>query len=335
MTPPKPHFIDLIAGDFHQAYESDWLAKDGASRLIAWSATAHLGEDGTVEYVIGTGMDITDARGAEIRLQRLHAELERQVQGVQARTRELEVIRGELDRFTEAVSHRLRSPLRWIRFFCQALEDAGAHRLDLKGRRYLRRLRWSIRQTEELTEAWLHQSRLARATMARQEIDLSDQAHAIAAALQRTAPARRVEFSIGTGLKAEGDPAMLREVLSILLSNAWKSTEPLPRARIEFEALPATDDCRGFLVRDNRPGLAPNRGYRWLKAFHRLPPTRDLSGPGLSAVQRLIQRHGGIVWAEIGLGQGATFYFTLPQHGEKSAAKPAGKDQADSLTGSP
>ena len=210
------------------------------------------------------------------------------------------------------MSHHLRSPLRWIGFFCQALEDAGAHRLDFKGRRYLYRLRRAIRQTGELTEAPLDQTRLTRTEIPRQEIDLSDQAHAIAAALQRTAPARRVKFIIGPGLKAEGDPAMLREVLSILLGNAWKSTEPVPRARIELAALPTTDDCRGFLVRDNRTGLAPNCGYRWLKAHHRLPLTRDFSGPGLPAVQRIIQRHGGRVWAEIGLVQGATFYFILP-----------------------
>jgi PAS domain S-box-containing protein len=325
----KAAFHDLSAGDFHQAYESDWLAKDGARRLIAWSATAHLGEDGTVEYVVGTGMDITDARSAEIRLQRLQAELAGQIQGSKARTRELEVVKGELARFNSAVSHHLRSPLRWISFYCQALEVSGAHRLDFRGRRYLRRLRRMIRQTGELTEALLDQSRLARVEMPRQEIDLSDLAHAIAEALQRTAPARRVEFIIGTGLRAEGDPAMLREVLLILLGNAWNSTEPVPRGRIEFEALPATDDCRGFLVRDNRPGLASNGGHRWLRAFHPLHPIRGFSGPGLPGVQRLIQRHGGRVWAEIGLCQGATFYFTLPPPCQKSAAHPAGGDQAD------
>jgi hypothetical protein len=274
-------------------------------------------------------MDITDAKSAEIRLQRLQAELAGQVQGGKARTRELELIKGELDSFAAGVSHHLRSPLHWISFYCQALEVAGAHRLDFRGRRYLRRLRRMIRQTGEFTEALLDQSRLARVEMPRQEIDLSDLAHAIAEALQRTAPARRVEFVIGTGLRAEGDPAMLREVLLILLGNAWNSTEPVPRGKIEFEALPATDDCRGFLVRDNRPGLAPNCGYRWLRAFHPLHPIRDFSGPGLPAVQRLIQRHGGRIWAEIGLNQGATFYFTLPPPGQKSAAHPAGGDQAD------
>jgi PAS domain S-box-containing protein len=323
-------FYHLTAGDFHQAGETDWVAKDGARRLIAWSATAHFGEDGTVSHVIATGIDLTDRRDAEIRLQRLQAELARQVQGGEERTRELEVIKGELDSFTEAVSHDLRVPLSWISGFCQALEDTGAYRHDFRGRRYLWRLHEEVRKVEELTEALLHHSRLARAEVKRQEIDLSHEAHVIAAALKLTDPARQVEFIIGTNLRAEGDPAMLREVLRNLLGNAWKFTEPVPRGKIEFEALPATDDCRGFLVRDNRIGLAPNDSHRSFSPFHRLPPIRDFSGPGpgLATVQRLIQRHGGRVWAEVDARQGATFYFTLPQN------RPGG-DHPDSLTGSP
>ncbi|MDO9533188.1 MAG: MASE3 domain-containing protein [Deltaproteobacteria bacterium] len=332
----KEAFYHLTAGEVHQAEEIDWVAQDGARRLIAWSATAHMGEDGLLSHVIGTGIDITDRRGAEIRLQRLQAELAGQVQGDKAPTGELEVIKGELDRVTAAVSRDIRSPLRWISGFCQALEVASAHRLDFRGRRYLRRLRRMIRQTGELTEALLEHARLAGAAMEWQEIDLSDQAHTIAAALQRTAPGRRVEFIIGTNLRAEGDPAMLRWLLSNLLGNAWKFTETVPRGKIEFEALPTTDGTRGFLVRDNRAGLAPNRGHGWFRTFHRLHAYRDFSSPdpGLATVKRIIQRHGGRVWAEIDLRQGATFYFTLPPIGPGSTAKPSGGDQPDSLTGS-
>ena len=334
----KEAFYHLVDGEVHQADEIEWVAQDGLRRLIAWSATAHIGEDGLVSHVIGTGIDITDRRGAEIRLQRLQAELAGQVQGDKALTGELEVIKGELDRVTAAVSRVLRSPLRWISGFCQALEEASAHRLDFRGRRYLRRLRRMIWQTGELTEALLEHARLARAAaMQWQEIDLSDQAHNIAAALKRSAPGRRVEFTIGANLRAEGDPAMLRWLLSNLLGNAWKFTETVSRAKIEFEALPTTDGTRGFLVRDNRPGLAPNDGHGLFRTFHRLHATRDFSGsgPGLATVRRIIQSHGGRVWAEIDLRQGATFYFTLPPPGPGSAAKPSGGDQPDSLTGSP
>jgi hypothetical protein len=329
----KEAFYHLSAGEGHQADEIDWVFKDGTRRLIAWSATAHIGEDGSISHVIGTGIDITDRRGVEIRLQQLQAELARQVQGDKALTGELEIIKEELDRVTAAVSRDLRSPLRWISGFCQALEVASAHRLDFKGRWYLRRLRRMIRQTGELTEALLEHARMAGAAIQWQEIDLSHQAHTIAAALQRTAPERRVEFIIGTNLRAEGDPAMLRWLLANLLGNAWKFTGTVPRAKIEFEALPATDGNQGFLVRDNRIGLAPKGGHGLFRTFHRLCATRDFSSPdpGLAAVKRIIQRHGGRVWAEIDLRQGATFYFTLPPMGPGSAAQPSGGDRGDQL----
>jgi light-regulated signal transduction histidine kinase (bacteriophytochrome) len=157
-----------------------------------------------------------------------------------------------------------------------------------------------IRQTEELSEALLEHARLAGAAMPWQEIDLSDQAHTIAEALQRTAPGRRVEFIIGTNLKAEGDPAMLRWVLSILLGNAWKFTGTVPRGKIEFQVLSTTDGTQGFLVRDNRAGLTSNGGHGLFRAFHRLHATRDFSSPSLATVKRIIQRHGGRVWAESG-----------------------------------
>jgi len=331
----KEAFFHLVAGEIHPTEEIEWVAKDGVHRRIAWSAAAHIGEDGSVSHVIGTGIDITDRREAEIRLQRLQAELGGQVQVDKASTGELEVTKGELDAFTAAVRRDLRSPLRWISSFCQVLEVAGAHRLDFRGCRYLRRLRRMIRQTGELTEALLEHARLAGAAMQWQVIDLSDQARTIAAALQHTAPGRRVEFIIGANLRAEGDPAMLRWVLSILLGNAWKFTGTVPRAKIEFEALSATDGTRGFLVRDNRAGFAPNGGHALFRTFHRLCATRDFSspGPGLATVKHIIQRHGGRVWAEIDPRQGATFYFTLPPTGQGSTAKSSGEDEPDSLKG--
>ncbi len=332
----KEAFYHLTAGEVHQSEEIEWATQDGVRRLIAWFATAHIGEDGLVSHVIGTGFDITDRRGAEIRLERLQAELAGQVQENKALTGKLEVIKGELDSFTAVVSRDLRSPLRWISGFCQALEVAGGNRPDFRGRRYLRQLRRMIRQTGELAEALLEHARLAGATMQWQEIDLSDQAHTIAAALQRTASGRRVEFIIGADLRAEGNLAMFRWLLLNLLGNAWKFTETVPRAKIEFAALPATDGTRGFLIRDNRPGLASNRSHSLCRTFHSVHATDfSIPGPGLATVKRIIHSHGGRVWAELDLRQGATFYFTLPPPGQGSAPKPSGGDQPDSLTGSP
>ncbi len=335
----KEAFYHLVAGDFTQAGETDWLAKDGARRLIAWSAAAHLGDDGKVSHVIATAIDLTDRRDAEIRLQGLQAELARQVQGGEELTRELEVVKGQLGRFTDAVSHDLRSALRWISGFCQALEVAGAHRLDSREGRYLWQLHEEVRKMEEITEALLQHSRLARTGVLRQEIDLSREAYIIAAALKNGAPARRVEFVIGPDLRAEGDPAMLREVLATLLGNAWTFTEAVARGKIEFEALPTGEETRGFLVRDNRVGPAPNGGRRLFRAFDRPGPIRDFAGfgpgPALAMVQRLIQPYGGRAWAEIDLSQGATFYFTLPRGGRGPAAESPGGGRPGSSPGSP
>ena len=230
--------------------------------------------------MIGTGIDITDRRDAEIRLQRLQAELARQVQGGEALTRELEAIKGELDRFTAAVSHDLRSPLRWISGFCQALEAASAHRLDSQGAPVSPAAAPMIRQTEELTEALLQHARLARAVVQRQEIDLSDQAHTIAAALKRTAPARRVEFIIGTNLRAKGDPAMLREVLSTLLGNAWKFTETVPRGKIEVRG-PARHGRDPGLPGPGQPGRpGPERRPRLVQSVSPFgPPSGTFPAP--------------------------------------------------------
>jgi PAS domain S-box-containing protein len=327
-------FYHLTAGDFQQTYETDWVARDGTRRRIAWSATAHRGADGAVEQVIATGIDLTDRRAAEIRLQGLQAELARQVEGGEELPRELEAVKGELDRFTEAVVHDLRPRLSWIKGFCQAMEAAGAHQPGSRRCRYLGELHGEVRKMEKLTEALMHHSRLTRGEVKGQEIDLSHEAHVIAAALKCTAPARRVEFVIEADLRAEGDPGMLREVLANLLGNAWKSTEAVPQGKIEFAALPATGETRGFLVRDNRVGLAPESSRRLFRAFHRSGPIRDFAAPGpaLAMVQRLLQHYGGRVWAEIDLRQGATFYFTLPGDGRGSTADPPG---GNSSTGSP
>ena len=187
----------------------------------------------------------------------------------------------------------------------------------------------------ELIDALVHHSRIATAAMRRQEIDLSVQARAIAQDLQRAAPARRGKFSIEPGLTAAGDPAMLRVVLSNLLGNAWKFTKKVSQGKIEFGALPATDGCRGFMVRDNRTGCPLYGGRHRLRAFEPQQTIRDFSGAevGLAMVQRIIQWHGGRVWAEIDHQQGTTFYFTLPKGGQASAAEPAGEDQPNSSTG--
>ncbi len=171
-----------------------------------------------------------------------------------------------------------------------------------------------IRQLGELIEARLQHARLSQADMQWQEINLSDQARLIAIDLKRTAPERRVEFIIDKGLTATGDPTLLRSVLKNLLVNAWKFTEAVPLGKIEFGALPAKNYHKAFFVRDNRTDFGIHYVHKLFRSFQRLHTTRDFSGSEvrLATVRSIILRHGGRIWAEGAVGQGVTFYFTLP-----------------------
>jgi PAS domain S-box-containing protein len=307
-------FFDLIAGDYSQSWQIDWLTKDGTRRLIAWSNTAFPKEDGSVEYVIGTGIDISEYREVEKRPQRQGGKLEQQIHKEPEVTKEVRTSYRDLDNYPDTIFHDFKVLGRWLRGYCRALEEHSAGRLDVKGREYLKRLHEVIRQLGELIEARLEVSRLSRAELHREEIDLSLQARLIAAYLKRSAPARRVEFIIDNGLSALGDPTLLRSVLRNLLGNAWKFTEELPQGIIEFGALPAKNCHKGFFVRDNRTDFAIHYGHKLFRSFQRLHTLRDFSGSDvrLATVRSIILRHGGRIWAKGAMGQGVTFYFTLP-----------------------
>jgi PAS domain S-box-containing protein len=322
-------FFDLIAGDFSQSWQIDWVAKDGTRRLIAWSNTAFPREDGSVEYVIGTGIDISEHREVEKGLQRLNGKLEQQIQKEPAITTEVQTPYRDPDNSPDMIFRDFKILGRWLRGYCRALEEHSAGRLDVKGREYLERLHAVIRQLGELIEARLEVARLSRAELHRQEIDLSLQARLIAAYFKRSAPARQVEFIIHQGLSAVGDPTLLRSVLQNLLGNAWKFTEEVPQGKIEFGALPAKNCHKGFFVRDNRADFGIHEGHRLFRSFQRLHAVRDFSGSDLrlSTVRSVILRHGGRIWAKGAMGQGVTFYFTLPNPPPGSAQKTANGDQ--------
>lgn len=328
-------FFDLISGDFSQSWQVDWVAKDGTRRLIAWSNTAFPREDGSIEYVIGTGLDISEHREVEKHLQRLNGKLEHQIQAEPGIPRKVPARQPDLDSFTHAFFQDFRVPVRWLHGYCRALEEHSARRLDVKGRKYLERMHGVIRQMGEFIEAMRDHARLGRAEIRREEIDLSLQARLVAAGLRLTAPARHVEFIIEKGLTATGDPAMLRLAIKNLLGNAWKFTEEVPRSRIEFGALPAKNCSNGFFVRDNRTGFGIHYGHKLFRSFQRLQTIRDFSGSDLSlaTVRSIILQHGGRVWAEGAMGQGMTFYFTLPNLPPGIGQKTAKGDQPNSHTG--
>jgi len=237
------------------------------------------------------------------------AELE---QRVAERTVELAAVNKELEAFAYSVSHDLRAPLRSIDGFSRALLEDYEDRLDAEGQDYLHRVRASCQRMGQLIDDLLRLSRVTRGEMRREPVDLSALAQEIAVELQETQPERRVEFIIQPGLAADGDARLLRVVLENLLGNAWKFTGKRRQARIEF-GLTEAEGRSVYFVSDNGAGFDMAYADRLFGAFQRLHSLAEFRGTGigLATVQRVIHRHGGHVWAEGAVGQGATFYFTL------------------------
>jgi two-component system sensor histidine kinase/response regulator len=226
--------------------------------------------------------------------------------------RDLEHKNRELESFSYAVSHDLRAPLRRIDSFSRAVLESQGDRLDEAGQRFLSRVREASQQMSELIDDVLYLSRVTRADLRDQEVDLSSLATLALARLQEAEPTRQVEIKIRPAVVVMGDGQLLRIALENLLENAWKFTAKEPSARIEFGVTQVAGEPTYF-VRDNGAGFDMTYADRLFGPFQRLHPQTEFpgSGIGLATVQRIIHRHGGRVWAEGLVGQGATFQFTL------------------------
>lgn len=242
-------------------------------------------------------------------LQESYANLEHRVV---ERTAALADVNQELEAFSYSVSHDLRAPLRSIDGFSQVLLEDYADKLDTQGKDHLQRVRRASQRMGQLIDDMLNLSRVTRSEMLRERAYLSALAQDIAAELQQTAPHRQVEFIIEEGLTAEGDARLLRIALENLIGNAWKFTSNHPRARIEL-GVTHKDGVQAYFVRDDGAGFDMTHADKLFGAFQRLHSSTEFGGTGigLATVQRIIHRHGGRVWAEGAVEQGATFYFTL------------------------
>ena len=233
-------------------------------------------------------------------------------QRVIERTAQLEAANKELESFSYSVSHDLRAPLRAIDGFSRVvLEDYG-NRLEEDGKNHLRRVCDASQRMGQLIDDLLSLSRVSRNHMSRETIDLSALANAVAAELRREEPGRRVQFAIEPSLRVEADFNLMRIVLENLLRNAWKFTRNKQAGRIEMGALQQNGET-AYFVRDNGAGFDMAYADKLFGAFQRLHRSAEFEGTGigLATVQRIIHRHGGQVWAEGAVEQGATFYFTF------------------------
>ena len=225
---------------------------------------------------------------------------------------QLEAANKELEAFSYAVSHDLRAPLRGIDGFSQALLEDYAEKLDAEGKDHLHRVRAAAQHMGQLIDDLLNLSRLTRGELRREPVDLSALARTIVADLQKTEPDRQATCVIAEGLIVKGDPNLLRLVLVNLLGNAWKFTGRHACARIEFEVT-QRNGTPTFFVRDDGVGFDMAYVGKLFGAFQRLHDRSQFQGTGIGlvTVQRIIHRHGGQIWAEAAVEQGATFYFTI------------------------
>lgn len=252
--------------------------------------------------------DITALKKSEDEVRYLNEDLRR-------RAAELEAANKDLESFSYSVSHDLRSPLRSMEGFSQALLEDYTDKLDAQGKDYLRRVQKSSQFMAELIDDILELSRVTRSDMQWQPVNLSEIAQSINTELLNAQPQRTVACKITPGLTALGDQNLLRVMLRNLLDNAWKFTTKTPRARIEFGTMEYNNNKKTYFVRDNGAGFDMAYVGKLRTAFQRLHTVDEFpgSGIGLATVQRIVRRHGGQVWAEGEPGKGATLYFTLGQ----------------------
>ena len=298
------------SGGHVKGFEIRLRHRDGHPVWVSASLQYVRDENGEVIGAEGVGRDITDAKRAEEALKRANEQLEDRVR---ERTRELEAVNRELESFAYSVSHDLRAPLRIIDGFSQSLMEEFADELPAEARASLRRVRAAAHRMGELIEDLLLLSRVTRAEMRRETVDLSALVREIGGRLAAEAPDRAVTFQVEDGLIARGDRALLRVALENLLENAWKYTSRTPAPRIRFFAVDDPDGARAYCVQDNGVGFDPRYAHQLFQPFRRLHRAEEFEGTGigLATVARIVHRHGGQVRARGNPGQGARFCFTL------------------------
>jgi PAS domain S-box-containing protein len=279
--------------------------KNGKMVELLTTGVPVIDEVGNLRGYRGVDTDITERRRAEQALKESMANLEQSSSQLAATNKELEA-------FSYSVSHDLRSPLRSIDGFSQSLLEDYQEKLDETGRDYLKRLRNASQKMGELIDGILKLSRLTRSEMHQEPTNLSTLAEEIANRLQEIQPERRVKFAIEKDLIANGDPQLLRVLLENLLGNAWKFTSKKSQGKIEFST-ERNNGKTAYFIRDNGAGFDMTYADKLFSAFQRLHEATEFPGTGigLATVQRIINRHGGSIWAEGAVGKGATFHFTL------------------------
>lgn len=299
----------VARGDFPAYYQNEIMTKSGDRLLIAWHNTMMRNETGRVVGGTAIGEDITERMRVEEEIRRLNAGLERRVN---ERTAELAESTRELEGFCYSVSHDLRTPLRAIAGHSAIIREECAA-ITTSCSQHLGRIERAAVRMGELIDALLELARVSRHSPQQQEINLSKMAQQILTDLRMASPERSVSSMVADGLTAHGDPVLVRVALQNLLENAWKFTTGNPEALIEVGSEEVNGES-AFFVKDNGVGFDMAHADKMFGTFRRLHRDDEFEGTGigLATVKRIIERHGGRVWAEGEPGRMAVFRFTLP-----------------------
>lgn len=302
------------------SFENRYRCRDGSYRWLRWNSMA--GPEDNLIYA--AAHDITERKeqqdqlaSTEAQLRTLSEDLEERVE---RRTSELAAANEELEAFSYSVSHDLRAPLRAIDGYSQAVLEDYAAILPENARADLERVRAASHRMATMIDEMLALSRVGRQALLSERVDLSQLAAEAVGDIRREQTELDVVIDVEPGLVVTGDPVLLQLVIFNLLENACKFTAHTEGARVEFSR-PARDNGRAtFVVKDNGAGFDMRYAKKLFRPFERLHRQEEFSGigVGLTTVARIVRRHGGTVWAEGVAGEGASFFFDLPE-GEHDA----------------
>jgi signal transduction histidine kinase/AmiR/NasT family two-component response regulator len=293
--------------------DSPLVSRSGAQIPIETTTSSIRNANGSVTGVVIVFRDITERLAVEKERQESDNEIRRLNEELQLKLNELTAVNIELAAFNYSVSHDLRTPLVNVDGFASVLLEQFSGRLDSQALGHITTIRNNARRMLQLIDDLLSFSRLSRSELERETISINALVHALVAETKAAQPDRNIIFKLGALPPTHGDKAMIRQVYLNLLSNALKFTDPRDLVVIEVGSI-LKDGKTAYFVKDNGVGFDMRDADRLFEVFQRLHSATQFegSGVGLAIVQRIIERHGGHVWAEGRVNEGATFYFTLP-----------------------
>jgi PAS domain S-box-containing protein len=306
----------ILSGELLPYFEYLIQHKNGSTRWVQLRLVLVKDENAQINALEGILIDQTENQLAklallesEARFRNLSANLEKRVQ---ERTAQLEATNKELDAFSYSVSHDLQAPLRALDGISKMLLEDYGEQLDETGQLYLNRICSASQHMKHLIDDLLKLSKISRSELNSSQVNLSSLVEKIKNTLEETHPERQVHWEITPDALVNGDRRLLEVALSNLVNNAFKFTSKTPNALIQFNAVPDNGQTV-YSIRDNGVGFDMEYAGKLFGAFQRLHSSEQFEGTGigLTIVQRIINRHGGRIWAEAAVDQGAAFYFTL------------------------